>query len=75
MRRRELEIALREAGFSLFKEGSRHTIYAKGSVRIGLPRGRQIERRLAKLILVVIKRSNDGQDSGMARIHCEESIA
>ena len=68
MKRRALIQILKKNGAYLFREGRKHSIYAKGNLKTEVPRHTEIGDRLAMKILkdLEIKR-NETQSSG--RIH------
>jgi mRNA interferase HicA len=51
MKRRELIKRLEKAGFRFAREGSKHTVYQKGSDEEQIPRHREIDEITAKEIL------------------------
>ena len=51
MKRRDLLRALTAAGFSLIRSQGPHDVYAKGALRIAVPRHREIKENLARAIL------------------------
>jgi len=51
MKRRELIKKLEMAGFKLVREGSKHSIYQRGSDATQIPRHREVDEETAKSIL------------------------
>jgi len=51
MKRRDLEQALRDLGWSLTRHGSRHDIWGKGEHELAVPRHNEINEYTAKAIL------------------------
>ncbi len=51
MKQRELVKKLESAGFVFERHGSRHDIYARGTEKEEVPRHKEINERLAKVIL------------------------
>ena len=51
MKRRDLIKKIEEAGFKFAREGSKHTIYQKGSDEEQIPRHREVDELTAKAIL------------------------
>ena len=51
MKRRDLEIQLREMGWRLERHGARHDIWTDGDREEAVPRHREVNERLAKAIL------------------------
>jgi len=49
-KRRNIVRALREYGFDLNREGSNHTIFSNGIIKVPLPRHRQIAQKTAMRI-------------------------
>jgi mRNA interferase HicA len=51
MKRRDLERALRELGWSLVRHGGRHDVWAKGERELVVPRHVEINEYTARAIL------------------------
>ena len=51
MRRRDLELRLRELGWSLLRQGGRHDVWTDGARLEYLPRHAEVNERLARRIL------------------------
>jgi len=51
MKRRDLERSLRDLGWSLTRNGSRHDIWGKGESELAVPRHSEINQYTAKAIL------------------------
>ena len=51
MKRRDLIILLERNGWKIAREGSCHTIYAKGNLIEPIPRHNEIDERLARAII------------------------
>ena len=51
MKRRDLEKLLLQNGWTLYRSGGNHDIYAKGKEKEPIPRHREIDEELAKAII------------------------
>ncbi len=51
MKRRDLERSVRDFGWSLIRNGSRHDIWGKGEYELAVPRHNEINEYTAKAIL------------------------
>lgn len=51
MKKRDLDKALKDLGFSKVREGGNHEVWSNGSISIPVPRHREINERLAKAII------------------------
>jgi len=58
MKRRELEKALRRAGWTLLRHGRRHDIWTDGEREEAIPRHVEINENLARVILRKVKRKS-----------------
>jgi len=57
MRRRELEHRLRERGWVLVRHGRKHDVWSDGESFEAVPRHAEINERLARAILVRVRRT------------------
>lgn len=55
MKKRDLVKLLENNGWYFHHHGSNHDIYAKGSIRLSVPRHSEIKENLAKYIIRVYK--------------------
>lgn len=51
MKRRELEKQMKKLGWSLYRRGAKHDIWAKGGNKLPVPRHSEISERTARAIL------------------------